>query len=71
VEGYYDTRRLTWLWSTQARVEGTVLQAAWHWDSYSSAPIYVTLPSAWGSVDGERIYSPHFVGGHHFGDSDR
>jgi hypothetical protein len=28
VEGYYDTRWLTGLWSTQAKVEGIVLKAA-------------------------------------------
>jgi hypothetical protein len=35
-EGYYDTRWLTGHWSTQAKVEGIVLQAAWHWGSDSS-----------------------------------
>jgi len=33
VEGYYDTRWLSGLWSTQAKVEGIMLKAAWHWDS--------------------------------------
>ena len=28
--GCYDTRWLTGLWSTQAKVEGIVLKAAWH-----------------------------------------
>jgi len=37
VEGYYDTRWLTGLWSTQAKVEGIVLKAAWHWGSDSCA----------------------------------
>ena len=35
-EGYYDTRWLTGLWSTQAKVEGIVLKAAWNWGSGSS-----------------------------------
>jgi hypothetical protein len=33
VEGFYDTRWLTGLWSTQAKVEGIVPKAAWHWGS--------------------------------------
>ena len=47
VEGYYDTRRLTGLWSTQAKVEGIVLKAPWHWGSDSSAvndPLEGTRP---------------------------
>ena len=70
VEGYYDTRWLTGLWSTQTKMEG---KAAWHWGSDSSivngllvepghTPLYVGLLSAWGSVDGDRIFSPHFMG---------
>jgi len=35
-KGYYDTRWLMGLWSTQAKVEGIVLKAARHWDSNSS-----------------------------------
>ena len=35
-EGYYDTRWLNGPWSTQAKVEGIVLKAAWHWRSNSS-----------------------------------
>ena len=35
VEGFYDTHWLTGLWSTQAKVEGIVLKAAWHWGSDS------------------------------------
>ena len=31
VEGYYDLRLLTDLWSTQAKIEAIVLKAAWHW----------------------------------------
>jgi hypothetical protein len=60
----YDTCWLTRLWSTQAKVDGIVLKAAWHWGSDSSVvnnplgepgrtPLYVGLPSAWGSVDGD------------------
>jgi hypothetical protein len=30
-EGCDDTGWLTGLWSTQAKVEGIVLKAAWHW----------------------------------------
>jgi hypothetical protein len=37
VEGYpdegYDTRWLTELWSTQTKVEGIMLKAAWYWVS--------------------------------------
>jgi len=57
--------RLTGLWSTQAKVEGIMLKAAWHWGNDGSVvngplvkpcrtPLYVGLPSAWGSVDGDR-----------------
>jgi hypothetical protein len=52
-EGYYDTRWLTELWSTEAKVEGIVLKAAWPWGSNSSvvndllgepaSPLYVGL----------------------------
>jgi len=34
-EGYYNTFWLTGLWSIQAKVEGIVLKAAWHWGSDS------------------------------------
>jgi len=37
VEGYYVTRWLTGLWSTQAKVEGNVPKAAWHSASNSSS----------------------------------
>jgi len=36
VEGYYDICWLTGLWSTQAKVEGVVPKAAWHWSVDSS-----------------------------------
>jgi len=50
------------------KVEGTVLKAAWHWGSDSSVvndplgepgrtPLYVGLPSAWGSVDDDYVLS--------------
>jgi len=82
VEGCYDTRWLMGLWSTQVKVQGIVLRAAWHWGSDRSVvndplgepghtPLYVGLPSVWGSVDGDCMFSPHFVGGLLFGDSDR
>jgi len=56
VEDYYDTCWLMRLWSTQAKVEGMVLKAAWHWGSDSSVinnpfwepchtPLNVGLPS--------------------------
>ena len=62
------------LWSTQAKVEGIVLRAAWQWGSDSSVvndllgepgrtPLYVGLLSAWGSVDGDHMFSPFVVGG--------
>jgi hypothetical protein len=67
--GYYDTRWLTELWSTQAKVQDIVPKAAWHSDSTSSVandlpgetgctPLYVCLSSAWGSVDGDHISHP-------------
>lgn len=33
---YYDTHWLTGLWSTQAKLEGIVLKAAWRWGANSS-----------------------------------
>jgi len=64
---------LTGLWSTQAKVESIVLKAAWHWGSDSNVvndplgesgrtPLYVGLPSTCGSVDGDHIISPSYVG---------
>jgi len=69
------------LWSTQAKVVGIVLKATWHWGRDSSVendslgepgsiPLYVGLLSTWGSVDGDQIFSPLFVGGLLIGDSD-
>jgi len=82
VEGYYGSRWLTGLWSTQAKVEGIVLKAAWHWGSDSCVvndplgkpgrtPLYVVLPSAWGSEDGDRMCPFHGGGGSLTGDSER
>ena len=70
------------LWSTQAKVEGIVLKAAWNWVRDCSVfndplgepgrtVLYVGLPSTWGSVDGDLIFFPFFVGGLLIGDPDR
>ena len=70
--GCHDTCWLTRLWSTQAKVEGILPKAAWHWGRDSSVvndtlgepgctPLYVSLLSTWGSVDGERMFSPFFL----------
>jgi hypothetical protein len=66
VAGYYGTRWLTGLWSTQSEVEGIVLKAAWHWVVIAVSktnpvgnrpqPIIFSLLSSWGSVDGDRIF---------------
>ena len=69
VGGCYDRRWLMGPWSTQAKVEGIVLRAAWHWGRDSSVinnplgepgrtPLYVGLPSAWGSVDSDLMFFP-------------
>ena len=50
------TRWLTGLSSGQAKMEGVVLKAAWHWGSDSSV-VNDPLPSAWSSADGDRIFS--------------
>jgi len=60
-------------WSTQAKVEGIVLKAAWCWGRDGSVinnpleepvhmPLYVGLPSMLGSVDGDQMFSPFFCG---------
>jgi hypothetical protein len=80
--GGYNTRWLTELWSNQANVEGIVPRAAWHWGRDSSVvnnflgepgrtPLYVGLPSAWGSVEGDLMFSPILYEGSLFGDSGR
>ena len=59
-----------------------MLKVAWHWGSDSSVvndhlgergctPLCVSLPSTWGSVNGDHMFSPHIMGGLLFGDSDR
>jgi hypothetical protein len=69
VEGCHYAHWLTGLWSTQAKVEGIVLKAAWYWGSDSGVindplgeqghtPSYVGLLSMWGSVNGDLIFSP-------------
>ena len=81
-EGCYDTRWLMGLWSTQAKVEGIMLMAAWHWGRDCSVindplgepgrtPLYVGLPSTWGSVDVYQMFSLFFMGGLLIGDSNR
>jgi len=63
-------------------MEGIVLKAAWHWGWDCSVvndplgepgptPLYVSLPSTWGSVDGDLMFSPFFVEGLLIGDSHR
>ena len=67
--GCYDTRWLMGFWSTQAKAEGIVSRAAWHWGRDSSVvndpfgepdctSLYVGLLSAWGSMDGDLMYFP-------------
>ena len=67
--GWHDTCWLMGLWSTQAKVEGIVPKAAWHWGRDSSVvndplrelgciPLNVDLPSAWSSVDGDLMFYP-------------
>jgi len=57
------------LWCTQAKVEGIVSSAAWHWGRNSSVvndplvepgctPFYVGLPSTWGSADSDLMFFP-------------
>jgi len=60
------------LWSTQAKVEGIMLKAAWNWGSDSSVlnnpleepghtPLYVGLLSTWGSVGSDQMFFPIFL----------
>jgi hypothetical protein len=67
--GVAMTRWLLGYWFTQAKVEGIVPKAAWHWDRDSSVvndplgepvhtPLYVGLLSAWGSMDGDLMFFP-------------
>ena len=68
-EVFYDTCWVTGLWSTQAKVECIVLKAALHWARDCSVvnnplgepdctPLFVDLPSTWGSADADQIFSP-------------
>ena len=67
--GFATTRWLTGLWSTQAKVEGIVLRAAWRWSIDISVvndhlkepgrtPLHVGLQSALDSVEGELMFFP-------------
>ena len=67
VDGYYNRQWLAGLWSTQAKEEH-MLQAAWHWGSNSSVindptgesgrtPLHVGIPSTWGSVHNDHMFS--------------
>jgi hypothetical protein len=67
--GVAVTHWLTGLWSAQARVEGIVPRAEWHWCRGSSVingplgepghtPLYVGLLSVWGSMDGDLMFFP-------------
>jgi len=73
VKRNYDTGWLTGPWSTQAKVEGIVLKSAWHWGRDSSVvddplgepgrtQMFVGLPSEWGSMDGDSMFSPSSTG---------
>jgi hypothetical protein len=59
-------RWLTELWATQAKVQSSVLNTAWHWGSDSSVvndplvepvrtTLYAGLPSTWGTMDGDLL----------------
>jgi len=75
VEGYYDTRWLTGLCSTQAKEEGIMLKAAWYWCSDSSVLNDLGKPdllSTRGSMDSDHMFSPRIsLEGSLTGDSDR
>jgi hypothetical protein len=73
VEHYSNTHCLMGLWSTSAKVQGSVPKAAWHWGSNTSVlknpfgepghiPLYLSLPSARGSMDGACLSCPMFCG---------
>jgi hypothetical protein len=73
VESYYDTLANGALVYPSQGVRYRV-KAAWNLGSDSSVindplgepghtPLYVGLPSTWGSVDGDCMFSPHFMGG--------
>ena len=65
----YNTYWLMGLWSNEAKVEGVMPRAAWHWGRDSSVvndplgepgrtALYVGLLFAWGAVDGDLMFSP-------------
>jgi len=67
--GHNLTCWLTGRWSTQAKVERTVLKAAWHWGSDSSIVnnpfgepgrtlLYAGLLFKWGSINGDLMFYP-------------
>jgi len=69
------------LWSTQAKMEGIVVKAAWQWGSDSSAvndplgepghtPLYVSFSTMWGSVESDCMLSPFLWVGSLTGDSE-
>ena len=79
-EGCYDTRWLTGFWSTQAKVEGTVPKAAWHYGRDSSVvknpfgnqvtPHCMLAFRLRGAPWAVTLRFPHmYVGGLFFGDS--
>jgi len=80
--GCYDTRWLTGLWSTQAKVEGVVPTAAWHCgrdcgvvnDALGEpgrTPLYIGLPSAGAPWTVTVCFSCMYVEGLIFGYSGR
>jgi len=63
-------------------VAGIVLKSAWQWGSDSSVvndplgepgrtPLYVGLPSAWGFMDGDQMFSLFLWESSLIGDSDK
>jgi hypothetical protein len=81
VEGYYDIRWLMGLWPTQAKMEGTMLKAAWHWGSDRRVVndplekpgctlLYVGISTMWDSVDSDCMLSPFLCEGSLSGDSE-
>jgi len=66
------------LWSTQAKVEGIVLKAAWHRgrdcsdiNDVHGEPGHTPLHEGLPSMDGDQMFSPFFMGGLIIGDYDR
>jgi len=61
------------LWSTQAKVKGIMLKAAWHWSRNSRVvndppgepdhtPLYIGPLLTWGSVMMTTCFPPSFMG---------